>query len=937
MRSESERGEREGDSENPFEKYAEELGEKYVERVESGEESQDITKPIPAAKGEVTGDPEEMEDSGKGIGNLEDSIGGEAELKETGEINADEFETYTKELKEKYDGEDGGVVSTQVRGGTPGTDDEYVSQDDRPREFGQGEQDSESAKSGVRQREDTSEEAPLKSTEVGGYQRIVDDSSDRMDVKTIPLSSEQAKDTSPDETVDQKEQEPQKAVDSRQDGPPRALSVDGVEPGKKRLDDEDAVPKEVVYGVEKPNDRTGDSDEKHVATIVGGRTHKLANISDDCLESTGLRFNEVKGDKDLVLEIHGRIAGEQTIKHFFGTYRLDTEGNFRLWLGNDDAKLGDQFEVLKTVPHDVDSFLGEFEKGGPKSLENVAFNRGARGLMMNVDGAEYQLRNPNLRTFAGKAELSGCLAASDRLIQLRIGGERATARIESCVITEMKVSNGVLDITYQQSEHAKKSHHFRLARDAEGKAFAVSAYETGGAIGFGIPKRAFREATGKVMKAGKEYTIEGRIQGIGHFKVNHFESEKTTRSSKVNLILGQEANGKLKPRERYSVVIESIHERRDFRVIGKRNDVKISRSSIGSLGLDARSRDKNEIREIRVRNLSRPNAPVTRYFVILRPEGYKAPLRIEMSESRRGETVRLSPRRYVMRQFVNDFNSYKPESLKNVNLSFNKTHVTMAVDGKNVILREPRLEAFSSQAKMTANIEATGRRIIFYFDGTKINARLFRFYGIQSVKASDSGLEISYSKAENETRTFLMRFNRFDRSTLVGNVTMVSSPHTGNESYHFRVTPRLQRYVESKLIQFREDLGKYGHRTQKGNISEEIQHHLLSLIPGWEKIAEHPFNTAPNADPARKSGPDALYRRRKSGGLHLVEFKWDLGHDGYSSGSKQMRGYLSKYPEYKGEKIVQGYIGILSWDTRSRDMFLYLRKAASARDSSIGE
>ena len=450
-----------------------------------------------------------------------------------------------------------------------------------------------------------------------------------------------------------------------------------------------------------------------------------------------------------------------------------------------------------------------------------------------------------------------------------------------------------------------------------------------------IPRRLFREASGKLMEVGKEYVIQGRVLGICEFNIHHFETEKSARSSKMTLFLGKEAEGKLKPREKYGVVIDSVSERRDFRVMGKRSMVEINEPSMNSLGLSVQANRKNEIIELPFKNMARPGATPARYFVNSKPDANRIVLELGKTRGKRGDVLRIeNPRRYVIRQFVNEFKSHKPESLKNVDLDLNKDHITMYVDGKRILLREPQLVAYGLQAKLTANIETTGRKIIFYFDGERVSSRLFRFHQIQSMKTSDTGLEIAYFKDRKESRTFLLRFDPFDNRVLDGNVKLVSRPKGEDSSYHFRVSPSLRDYLESKLNRLREDLGKYGHRTEKGNISEEIQHHLLSMIPGWEKVAEHPFNTSLKVDSARKVGPDSIYRLKEENELDFVEMKWDNEpSDAFSAGSKQIRKYLSKYPVYNMEAVKGGYVGIINWDIRSRDLFFYLRKVDTARVS----
>lgn len=868
------------------------------------------------------------------------------------EVGLKEFEAYAKELKEKYDEEESSADPSQVSQGPAGANGDVTSQGGQPSGC-LNEQTQESNSPGPQQATDSATDGIRpKPSDGGHYQQNVNNESGKLNDRITPPDSEQSTSSSPGKPG------PEKVPLNGNTGkssngeatatPETALNRAGRQREADRHAErhENSIPSS-SHGIENQREKDpgiskalesatrGDPtevEEQHVFTIRGSQTQRWVNIDTERLESTGLLLPADGREVNTILEVHGRIAGGESVRRFFGMYHPASGNSLSLRLDRDEAEIGDSFEVIKTKAHSIDSFVDEIMRAKPKGMENVDLIRDTRGLLMKVDESEYQIHNPRLDVYGSRAELTGRLMPANRRIQFQLQGERMLARLESHQISAMRVTNNVLDISYQHSNRVLKTHHFRFASVVEGKATAISANETERTFDIRVPKRLFRGATGMLLEVGKEYVIQGRVQGVCEFRVNHFESEKATKRSHVILSLGKESQGKLKHKERYGIVIDSVVERRDFHVTGRRNEVKISKSSVNSLGLNKIARGKSEIIELRAKNLAKPDTAVSRYFLTSRPDAATR-LRLGELRGRRGDTLRFeNPKRYVLRKFVNDFKTHKPENLRNVDLDFNKNHITMYVDGKGVILRNPRLDAFGLQAVLKANIENTGRKIIFYFDGERIKPKLFSSYGIQSLRASDSGLEITYLKDRTETRTFLFRFNPFDKTAMKGNVALVSFSQKGGGSYHFRASPSFRKYMATRLDNLLRNLGKYRLRAEKGNDSEEIQHYLLSMIPGWEKVAEHPFNTSPKVDSAMKTGPDSIYRLKKTNDLNYVESKWDNeASDAFSAGSKQVRRYLLEYPEYNKEKVKGGYVGIVNWDTRSRDLFFYLRKVESTK------
>ncbi len=193
----------------------------------------------------------------------------------------------------------------------------------------------------------------------------------------------------------------------------------------------------------------------------------------------------------------------------------------------------------------------------------------------------------------------------------------------------------------------------------------------------------------------------------------------------------------------------------------------------------------------------------------------------------------------------------------------------MRVDDRKIILVEPHLTTYSLQAKLTAKLQSTDRRIIFYLNGETIAPRLFNHYEIQEMKASDSGLEISYLKDRTHQRTYRLNFTTFDRKLLVGRINLSSTPAKEAEPYHFLVEPQLQEIVRSRLTH----LSDSRYKGEKGDISEEIQRYLLSILPDWEEVADHPFNEIPEVVGSRRTGPDSVQRLRSSAGLEYQRSK----------------------------------------------------------------
>ncbi len=151
---------------------------------------------------------------------------------------------------------------------------------------------------------------------------------------------------------------------------------------------------------------------------------------------------------------------------------------------------------------------------------------------------------------------------------------------------------------------------------------------------------------------------------------------------------------------------------------------------------------------------------------------------------------------------------------------------------------------------------------------------------------------------------------------------MVSSPRNEMEPYRYEVDPWLRDFVKFRFSAIR-NTDRWSR--EKGDISEEVQRYLLSMMFEWEEDADHPFAT--RGEGSRRNGPDDLQRFRPSFKLYYFEFKWQENMElALSEAYDQIKEYLRKYPVHitTKEKISGGYIGLLDWNL-GNEMKLYVR------------
>ena len=452
--------------------------------------------------------------------------------------------------------------------------------------------------------------------------------------------------------------------------------------------------------------------------------------------------------------------------------------------------------------------------------------------------------------------------------------------------------------------------------------------ERSGRASFAIRKSLIEDAIGEKMEIGKEFEIRYRIEGVGDFKTRHVEKG----DDRIFISLPKEGRPEnLRFGEKHRIEIYSIEERRDFNVMDTKEagpTVKISRTSLESWGFREGRTGPNEKRilDLQFRNTSRPDSPAMRCFAADDGKREEMNLRVGSAGAKAGDVLRLEGRKeYRMDDFLRDFDKHKGEALKNARLLRGNEGLQMDVDGRNFVLREPRLDARGLRAVLSARIESTNRAIKFTFDGERVTGKLSDDTTIISLK-SEHGLEVKYDQGGGAIRTFRL-FDNFDAGVLAGRIGPIFSPEKeqgGQGDYIAESDNWLGEHVRARFSQI---YGKERLAREKGDISEEIARCMLSMSGQWDEAVDHPF--AIGGEGSRRRGPDSLQRLRSSGELHYFEFKWwspEVEEFARFEAKRQAMRDLMNHPTYEGETVMGAYIGLLEWDVRTKEIRLQVER-----------
>ena len=107
----------------------------------------------------------------------------------------------------------------------------------------------------------------------------------------------------------------------------------------------------------------------------------------------------------------------------------------------------------------------------------------------------------------------------------------------------------------------------------------------------------------------------------------------------------------------------------------------------------------------------------------------------------------------------------------------------------------------------------------------------------------------------------------------------------------------------------------------KGQLAEDICPHVLSL-DNWEELRRHPSRRIGRKAGSTNPGPDSLMLNKTSGRTYLFEWKWwENPEHAHLEGYDQV---VSSYVSHLSPKEIGGaFVGILDWDTRSREGSLH--------------
>lgn len=198
----------------------------------------------------------------------------------------------------------------------------------------------------------------------------------------------------------------------------------------------------------------------------------------------------------------------------------------------------------------------------------------------------------------------------------------------------------------------------------------------------------------------------------------------------------------------------------------------------------------------------------------------------------------------------------------------------------------------------------------------------FKDHPIESITMSGRILEVSYRN--DGIRAFCFYLDKFAESDLKDGIDVQPDPSGAPGAWECTVSQELGRLIRSRLTA---TAGTGRWSRERGDISEVIQAHILSLTGEWEEILLHLQSESPIRDSHLK-GPDVTARSRATGRLYHFELKWWVRRtrEAEFHARHQARAYMAAYPRHKGEAIAGAMIGILDWDEWTTTAKFYIKQ-----------
>ncbi|MDE1853876.1 MAG: hypothetical protein KGI38_09055 [Thaumarchaeota archaeon] len=463
-------------------------------------------------------------------------------------------------------------------------------------------------------------------------------------------------------------------------------------------------------------------------------------------------------------------------------------------------------------------------------------------------------------------------------------------------------------------------------------------WESRGAY-FLVSKSKFEALTGSKLEVGQTYEIHYRIGDTGGTWTRFSQTENHAARPSIYLHVSQSFRDTLHLGASYDITIDHVTDKRCLRVTKTHQGpaFRIYRHYLGSMGFDNPydRQEKNPIVEIGVKNLSNREQREVKCYTTLRfnthkPSYHVCMILVKGLGARFGDIMEVQyVKRHMMNDFVLNFNSHQPKNLENVALKASRGKFIMKVDENEVHLTNPRLSTNKLEVCLRAEIEHTGKPIFFWFDGRTTRVRFNQKSPVLGMNAADSGVDISYRQSSYSRPTFRFRMDKFDASKFHEDFKLLSLPEYIGDSHVFRVSPRFQEIVRSRI---NAASGPFEAWCVKGDIAEEIQRYLLSTLGQWKEMEYHPFDHVWRTNESKKRGPDSVQRSNTSGKLSYFEFRWSKdAYQSYFSCRKQALDDLKKWPTYRGEPVNIAHVGTLEWDVRKSVLNFYLREAIPDR------
>lgn len=417
------------------------------------------------------------------------------------------------------------------------------------------------------------------------------------------------------------------------------------------------------------------------------------------------------------------------------------------------------------------------------------------------------------------------------------------------------------------------------------------------------------------LEKKKIYYIKGTIGNICAFEKRHFGG------SSVVIVVPHPYMGIVIPGEKYEIGIVSVEERRRFviRQLGHRAGLVIRRSDLASMGVSS-PKSGREVVELTIRKVSEKEVCARIFANVQASTGFLR-FSVDGLGAKPGDVFEVvSKKYYAVRDFVEEFNTLKPDTARNVKLLMRHDGTLgILVDGKMFQFKDYSLFRLASRLLLRTKFPFYKMELRFWFDGKSFSIR----FGVDDVAgfwiSRDGKLRVSspfdekavaaqrelYSQVQRLRNPILRQFEH-----LLRQLKVVSTPMGVEGTYEFEVDDEIAGFVHSSL----QKLTRNEYSTRKGSFGEMIASHILALR--YLEIREHPSTKFPKAPGCHKQGVDYEMLRGNSEGVDLLELKWWKNvraavNQGRAEASKRLAERKRRNPS---AHVRHAFAAALDWD-----------------------